>query len=324
MSIDQVDRANQAQQIQYYPEDGIDLRELIWALWKGKWIVLLFTALFAMGGVMYALSLPNIYRAQALLSPADESQGGGLSAMAGQLGGLASLAGVSLPKGKADKAALAIEVMKSRDFITDFIRRRELLVPLLAPKEWNRETGQLVIDAELYDSHKGVWVREVKPPRTAEPSDWDAYKAFSSQLSVSESKETGFITVAFDHLSPNIAAQWISWLVKDINQRMKESDIKEAQTSIDYLQQELNKTSVTDMQQVFYQLIEKQIQNMMLANVRSEYVFKTLDPAVTPQERQSPNRALICVLATILGGMFGVFVVLVGFTLTSRKPADSI
>ncbi|MEP8095299.1 Wzz/FepE/Etk N-terminal domain-containing protein, partial [Vibrio parahaemolyticus] len=48
--------------------DEIDLRELFKALWKGKWIIIATTFIFAIGSVLYALSLPNIYKADALLS----------------------------------------------------------------------------------------------------------------------------------------------------------------------------------------------------------------------------------------------------------------
>jgi uncharacterized protein involved in exopolysaccharide biosynthesis len=34
-------------------------------------------------------------------------------------------------------------------------------------------------------------------------------------------------------------------------------------------------------------------------------VFKTIDPAVVPQEKSEPKRVLIAVIATMLGGMLG-------------------
>ncbi|MCV5887362.1 Wzz/FepE/Etk N-terminal domain-containing protein, partial [Escherichia coli] len=91
--------------------------ELFKALWKGKWIIIATTLIFAIGSVLYALSLPNIYKADALLAPAESSNGGGLSKMAGQLGGLATLAGVNLGNADSSQADLAVQVMKSRKFI---------------------------------------------------------------------------------------------------------------------------------------------------------------------------------------------------------------
>lgn len=60
----------------------------------------------------------------------------------------------------------------------------------------------------------------------------------------------------------------------------------------------------------------------MLANAQSEYVFKTVDPAVVPQEKSEPKRALIAVVATMLGGMLGVFAVfLIAFVHSGKKEA---
>lgn len=60
---------NQTSESQHYPDDEIDLRELFATLWRGKWIIILFTIIFAAAGVFYALSKPNIYQASVLLAP---------------------------------------------------------------------------------------------------------------------------------------------------------------------------------------------------------------------------------------------------------------
>lgn len=66
--------------------DEIDLRELLLAIWRGKWIVIAITFVFAVGSVLFAISQPNTYKADALLAPAESSGQGGLAKMAGQLG----------------------------------------------------------------------------------------------------------------------------------------------------------------------------------------------------------------------------------------------
>jgi len=48
-------------------------------------------------------------------------------------------------------------------------------------------------------------------------------------------------------------------------------------------------------------------------------VFKTIDPAVVPEEKSEPKRALICVLGTLLGGMLSVLIVLVRHYAFSNK-----
>ncbi|RCU43308.1 LPS O-antigen length regulator [Corallincola holothuriorum] len=304
-------------------DDEIDLRELWNVIWRGKLLIIAITAIFAVGAVAFAISKPNIYKADALLAPAESAGGaGGLRALAGQFGGLASLAGVNLGGGGGeDKTGLAIKVLKSRAFIQSFIERHGLLVPLMAAKSWNKMSGELAIDPEIYDVKTKTWLRDVEPPKKPKPSAWEAYEVFSKEvLNVVQDETTLFVTLSVEHHSPIVAKQWVDLLVKDINQHLKTVETDEAKRSIAYLEAQLEKTSVADMQTVFYQLIEEQTKTVMLAEVREEYVFKTVDPAIVPEEKAKPKRALICVLGVMLGGMLGVMVVLIRNF--SRKDAE--
>ncbi|WP_421274761.1 Wzz/FepE/Etk N-terminal domain-containing protein [Aeromonas veronii] len=293
-------------------EDEIDLRELFVALWRGKWWIVVGTLLGAVIAVIFAISQPNIYRSEALLAPSAEQQGGGLAAMAAQLGGLASLAGVNLSGGGgSDKTAIAVEIGKSRQFLSHFIRQHQLEVPLMAVTKADKANGELVIDEDVYDVTNNKWVREAPPGKSVEPTDWELVKAFRDVASISQDAKSGLVTVAVEYYSPEYAKQWVDWLVADLNEAMKLRDQTDATRNISYLKAQLEKTPVADMQKVFYQLIEDQTKTLMLTEVNQEYVFKTLDPAVVAEEKAKPKRALIAVLGTLLGGMLGVMIVLV-------------
>ena len=138
---------------------------------------------------------------------------------------------------------------------------------------------------------------------------------------MSQDKQTGYVTVSIDHQSPVIAAQWVSWLIEDVNQAVKTQDVSEAQKSIEYLREQVSNTSLADLQAVFFDLIQSQTETVMLAEVRQEYVFKTIDPAVAPEEKSKPSRALICVLGTLLGGMLGMVIVLIRHYARSEPEA---
>jgi len=293
----------------YYPDDEIDLRELFGILWQGKWLIVAVTMLFAAAGVAYALYKPNIYQASVLVAPAnnEDSKLGGLG---GQLGGLASLAGLSLGGG-SNQTAIAKEVLQSRAFITDFIHRHDLVKPLAAMESWDESNGQWVYDREIYNPETKEWLVDEKG-NSLKPSDWDLVKIFrEDHLSVSENQDNGMISVSVKSLSPVAAQQWSEWLVEDINDHMRRQDVEEAEASIQYLEEKLNETSIAGMQQVFYQLIESETRTVMLANAQKEYVFKTVDPSVVPEEKVEPKRALIVVVSTLLGGILSVFLIFV-------------
>ena len=298
-------------------DDEIDLAELWRAIWAGKFTIIIISIIFAVASVFFALSKPNIYKASAILAPASD-EGGGLGGMAGQLGGLASMAGISLGSGGGvDKTALALEIIKSRSFVENFIEKHELLVPLMAAKNWDMATDTLILDEELYDQANNKWIREVKAPKKPEPSSWEAYRDFSELITVSQDKASSMVNIDIEFYSPAIAKQWLTWLIVDINEYMREQDQIEAQASIDYLTNQLSKIEVATMETVFYQLIEEQTKNMMLTMVKKEYVLKTIDPAQVPDTKDKPKRALIVVLGTMLGGILSVLIVLIRYF--SRK-----
>ena len=294
-------------------DDEIDLRELFSVLWGGKKLIVGITAIFALVAVFYALSIPNQYRATALVSPAQGS-GGGLSGALGQLGGLASLAGVSIGGGESSEAQVAQvaqEIMRSRGFIEEFISENNIDVEVFAAQGWDRGSNQLDIDSDLYDAGSSQWVRDAPAGKTVEPTGWELYKGFSGMFSVSEDKKTGMISISVEYFSPEIAKQWVDQLIIGINQHMQSRKLDKVNINIQYLEAQIQKTSIAEMREVFYTIIEEQIKSKMLAEASPEYAFVTVSPAMVPEEKSQPKRALICILGTLLGGMLAVLLVLV-------------
>ncbi|MDN3434301.1 Wzz/FepE/Etk N-terminal domain-containing protein [Pseudoalteromonas sp. APC 3356] len=302
-------------------DDEIDLRELFTAIWQGKWIIIAITTLFAVASIFYAINQPNIYKSEALLAPAEQDKAGGLGALAGQFGGLASLAGVNLGSGGGvDKTQMALEVLKSRQFTSEFIQKHNLLPDLMAVESWNRETNKIIYNKDIYNQAENKWLREVKAPFKPEPSMQEAYKEFSKIVSANKDKETGMVEIAIEHVSPYIAQQWVNWLIQDINSTMKLRDVVEANKSTDFLTKQIQQTKIADIRAVLYKLVEEQTKTIMFANVRDEYVFKTIDPAIVPEQKFKPKRALICVLGVLLGGMLSVMIVLIRHFVSKSKP----
>lgn len=313
------ERLPEPPEARHHPDDEIDLRELFSTLWAGKWIVILMTILFAAGGIAYALYKQDIYQANALLAPADGESGGRLG---GKLGSLASLAGVNIGEDSSSNTVIAKEVLQSRAFLTDFIRGHELSAPLMATEAWNIRQSEWIYNREIYNPETMEWGTD-KYGESLQPTNWDLVKKFrENHLSVSENQDNGMVTVSVKSLSPLAAKQWTEWLVKDINEHMRAQDIEDAEASINYLEAKLDETNIAGMQQVFYQLIESETRTVMLANAQQEYVFKTVDPAVVPQEKSEPKRAMLAIIATMLGGMMGVLLVFVRAFIRSQNTVS--
>lgn len=298
-------------------DDEIDLRELFSVLWAGKKVIVAITGLFAAAAVVYALSNANEYKASIVIAPAQQ-EGVGLSGALGQLGGLASLAGVSLDGGGGSEAAVAQEIMQSWGFVEQFIVNNELEVEVFAAEGWNKTSNVLTIDSDLYDKDSNKWLIDEDGQLRA-PTSWELYEAFSKRLSVSEDKKSGLTSVSIEYFSPIVAKNWVDLYVAAINEHMRQRKLSQVNSNIEYLQAQIEKTSIAEMREVFYQIIEEQVKNKMLAEASPEYAFVTVSPSMVPEEKSKPKRALMCILGTLLGGMLSVLYVLVRHYASNKK-----
>ncbi|MDP2127610.1 MAG: Wzz/FepE/Etk N-terminal domain-containing protein [Pseudohongiella sp.] len=286
-------------------EDEISLRELFEILWSEKIMIISVVFIAAVTSVFYALSLDDIYRADAIIAPASSQQSS--SGLSNQFGGAAALFGVSLGgNSQGNTVGNALAVMTSREFITRFIERHNLIVPLFA-SEWDSTTKETLINSEIFDVNSQTWLAE-----GGAPSLQQAVRALRGMLAVSTpNRETGIISVSIQSTNPAQASKWVNLLISDINLEFKRRDLTEASNAIAYLQSQLQATQLVEMRSVLYELIESQTRITMLADARDEYVFQVIDPAVEPDEKISPRRSLICIIWTLIGVVAALMLVFV-------------
>ena len=302
-----------------YANDEIGLNELFSEIWRVKFWLGGISFLVAVIVASYSLTLPNIYRSEALVVPVEDGAGGKLGSLAGQFGGLASLAGISLGKGDSNKSVIALEKLKSREFFFKFAEKHQILVPLMAVKEWDPQSDKLVLDADIYNADTDTWVRDVSWPKQPKPSLQEAHKAFLDSLTVSQDKTTGMVKIMLEHVSPTIARDWTTALITDLNEEMRQRDISEAQSSIAYLEQQVADTKITEIKTVLYQLIEEQTKTLMLANVKPEYILETVDAAIVPEKKYNPGRAVMVIGAAVVVFIGGVGFLMIRLVMKKEK-----
>ncbi len=301
-----------------YPEDEINLLDYWRVLVRYKWMIFLLTTLVTGGAVLAALLAPPVFRAEVILSPVAEEKSGGLSAIAGQLGGLASLAGVSMGGG-GGRIEEALATLKSRIFTDAFIKEHQL-------------SGLLLDGPPIQVDERWPWVAEWQEKwkayqqqdagNTKPPTAWDIFKTFNSIRQVTQDKTSGLVTVAIEWGEPQLAASWANELVARLNKHQKQGAIEEAERSIEYLKDQAEQTSVVEMRQSIYRLIEAQTKNIMLANVREEFAFKVIDPALAPEEPTKPKRKLMIILGFMVGLMLSVFLAFFLSFIKNQKAQD--
>jgi uncharacterized protein involved in exopolysaccharide biosynthesis len=281
-------------------EGDVNLRVAVARIWLRRWWVIGASAACGAIAVAIAFLLTPTYKATTVLAPAkyDSMGGGSLSSALGQLGGLASLAGLDLGGGGL-QVEESLAVLRSRGFTQRFIVDQDILRQLF-PKRW--------------DGVKGRWRAGDKAPTPA-----DGARYFEKKVrTLTHDKKTGLVTLSIEWRDPATAAQWANQLVAQVNAEMRARAIASTSASLSYLQKELDATVAVDTRQAINRLVENQINQRMFANVTEEYAFRIVDRALTPEreDRVFPNKALFLVGGGMLGLLAGA-----AFALVAGSPA---
>lgn len=276
-------------------------------LWyRRRWVASCILTV-TLGFTAAAFILTPIYRSTVVFIPANSSRAplsGLLAGALGSLGGLGSAAGLNIGMG-APESEEALAVLKSRQLTEAFMGDWHLIGKLY-PRKW--------------DAKRGQWREGVTPPTPAE-----AYKYFDESIrSIFEDRKTGLIAMAIDWRDRTEAADWANELLRRVNAEMRSRAIRKADASIDYLEKELNTTSVVATHDAINRLMEAQINQRMLADVTEDYAFRVVDKAMPADKKDvlSPKKLLLIVVGFVLGTFIGVGSVLV-VDGVSDKPVGS-
>jgi uncharacterized protein involved in exopolysaccharide biosynthesis len=282
-------------------KDEIDLLELIRSLLQA-WKTIVGITIVCVGlAVAYALHAPEVFKAETLLAPASEEKSGASSALS-QFGGLAAMAGVTIPADSNIERVMA--TLETRVFLKKFIEEKNLL-PLIFEDNWDKSSKSWI---EI-EGHEEI---------TSE----DGIIPLQGAIEVVKDK-SGLITLSISWKDPDVAAEWANDLVKQLNEQLREKAVTDSQKRVGYLEQELAKTTLHDMRAVLYNLLESEKQKAMLANVNEDFALEVIDPAVAPETREKPKRKLIVVLSCICGGFLGIFAVFFAQFLKKLKATNS-
>jgi uncharacterized protein involved in exopolysaccharide biosynthesis len=278
------------------PTDEVSLREVFLTFWRGKWLIVAVSLGLAIAAGLASLTVAKSFIASSIVAPASTSSSGGalggLGALASQFGGLASLAGVSVP-GDSKKFE-AIAVLQSELITEKYIHDNNLL-PIIFHKRWNSDLGKWK-DAETEKI----------------PTLWEANNYFKHIRSVSTDTKTGLTTISITWKDPKLAAAWVNDLIKLTNEYLRAKAVRESEANMAYLNEQILKTDVVAMKQGIYSMLQGELNKAMVAKGTEEFALKTIDPAVAPDRPASPNPATWILFGFFFGLLFSSIFVYYG------------
>ena len=268
-------------------------------------------------GLLIGIFSRPVYLAETVLAPLSTGvDGQAIEGLGSSLGGIASLVGLGGKNGASD-IEQNIAVLRSRALVEHFVDHYQLAIVLFANRwdkgegRWKKGLPNSIMGrvSRLLNSLSGDTVR-VRPSDGA-PTPDEIYRAFDKVRTVNRDEKTGLVTLGMKWHDPIVAATWASEYAAVANNYIRAQKIGEAERSLKYLEEQIRQTSLTEMHDSLYKLVESETKQSMLANVREEFAFRIIDPATAPELRVSPKRAILLGIGLMGGFMLGLGIILV-------------
>lgn len=290
--------------------DKVLLTELVITAWRYKYWFALIGAIFCTLVAIYTLTIPDQYRSEVLVAATEDADSGALGALGGRLG---ALAGINLPAASTSKMDIALAMIKSRGFLVDYIEDRDLLPLLYAVEEWDSEDEELVYDTAVYDPETSEWQISEEAMIERRITPWFAAENLAKNyLEIDREAGTGLVRIAMYHQSPGLSASLLNDIVEYLNARLRERDRREALRAINFLEERAaSRSDTAEVRNLSYGLMEEQLGNLLLAEVKAHYALEVIDRALQPEVKARPNRTFMVIAAALVAAILCFLVLLV-------------
>ena len=286
---------------------SIDIKNIFKLIFEKKVLLSTLTIFFALLSFVYSLFLPNIYQSKSILVSAFSQNS--ILASSSNFSAVADMAGFKFPAENNNKTKEAIERIKSYHFFENYFLPNIRFENLVAIVGWESSTNEFIYDKNIYDINTKKWNMSIN--EGGKPSNQEAFEIYNEKVKIFENKSTSFVSITVEHYSPDIAKKWVNVIIENINENMRSQDQELAQNSINFLSKTIDSLNIKSLIDASSRIVEEQMKILMISSSNPEYIFKVLDPPISPEKISSPNRLLICIIGTFLGALVSILTITV-------------
>jgi uncharacterized protein involved in exopolysaccharide biosynthesis len=284
--------------------DDLDIHRLAGLLWAGK-LWLIFFALFGLAMVVFYLHATYYKFTSAIMVVPTSSSSPSLP---GELGGLASLAGISLGN-SSEPFQEYFESILSLDVSEQLAADPEILIHVF-PDEWDpirhqwREpvSGFRPAISEI-KKLLGVPVLKWSPPDARRLQEH-----LSRELIIFEIPKKTVLQLSYEHREPAFSAYLLLRLHKAADEHLRKRTLERTRQYIDYLTSRLRIITVAEYRQAIAELLSSQEKLRMVASAEVSYAAEPIGLPITSIAPTSPKPLVIIPAGLFGGSLFGAFV----------------
>jgi hypothetical protein len=296
----------------------VGTKELMRALWQGRWLLCSITALgVALAAIYLHIATPT-YTVSIVAVP-----------RAAPTSAANSIIDVALPgltqKAQSD-AVERLNVMLGSLRLAQELEKRFGLMRQIFASQWDSKTQSFVAPTSLQfrikeELKKILGLRPWSPPTV---QDLAAYVANAVKVGTSNGIVFGpsqIIRISLEGQDPEFTETLLRNIYMTVDSLVRADKAVEYAHDIDYLKRESATATQVDLHVALAQMLAEQIKNDMLLGEGESYLVNVIEWPYVPDRPTSPNGRLVLLFGFILGGMVAVGAALL-YGLPSHEDAS--
>ena len=299
---------NNKQQINY--DDEIDLKDLLFTLWKGKIYVILVSIMSVFLAIYYLQSAERTYSVEYKLKPVGEIKN---SPSLSRLGGFASLAGIQLPTSSNNDFNIFKELITATE-VSEIIFENKKIIRDIFRSEWDETLNNF---SRPPKSKIQIFVSDAKKLLTGNidvdymPPNPRRLAIFLNQnIQIGEDKDTGFLKFTSETSEPELILSLIIEATKASDKIMRQRYIDFSTEPLAFYKEKLRTARSREHREALAELIGKEEEKLMFASKGKHFIA---EPYINPKISlypTAPKPKLVLALSLVLGLFIGAALVL--------------
>jgi uncharacterized protein involved in exopolysaccharide biosynthesis len=287
---------------------SVDVMELVHTVWSQRVVIFCCTAAALLIAVIYLHIASYVYTATSNVTPLPSSGGGGISSKLGSLGGLAEMAGVSLPTGSgSDQFQLFLEGLHSR-FAADGLAKNTGIMKVLYSGEWDegshgwrRPASAISFVVRLFKPILGFPNYPYEPPDGARLQDY-----LVAKVHVTQDAKTPVVTITYDHRDPLFAVEFLKALDKVVDEQLRQKALSRSAQNIAYLSEKLKSVTIAEQREALAQTLSEQEKSAMMANSGAPFAVEAFGEPFASYRPTQPQPVMVLATALLAGIFIGI------------------
>jgi hypothetical protein len=289
--------------------DEIDLKDLFFILWKGKFYLILVPIICAIFASFHLQSAERKYTVKYNLKPVGETKNN--SSISG-LGGLASITGIQLPTNTNNDFVIFKELITSAE-VSEIIFENEKIIIDIFRSEWDEALNSFSSPPK---SKTQNFVSDVKRLITGDikldyiPPNPRRLAAFiNNNIQIGEDIETGFLEFASETSKPKLMLSLMISASNASDKIMRQRYIDFSSEPLAFYKKKLSTARSREHREALAELIGIEEQKLMLASKGKYFVAEPYIKPTMSLYPTAPKPKLILALSLLLGLFLGTILV---------------